>query len=188
MQNQQTEKLTLSDVEVLYDLHFESIYRFFYFKLLNKEVAEDLTGETFLSLTKAAKSNHEIENPRAYLYGIARNLFWKFLRQKYSQPISLDNLPEDFANYVHDFLEEQDQTETTEDVALKFIKKLPPRQQDILYWRLIDKLTLKEIVEKTGKDMNYVKTTQKRGIRKLRELIAIGEHTGKDDYTDESTS
>jgi DNA-directed RNA polymerase specialized sigma24 family protein len=42
--------------------------------------------------------------------------------------------------------------------------------------RLIEKMSLDEICEKLGKNMNYVKTTQKRGIRNLKFLISAAQN------------
>jgi DNA-directed RNA polymerase specialized sigma24 family protein len=52
---------------------------------------------------------------------------------------------------------------------------LPDKQRAILMLRLVEKRSLSEICELTGKDMNYVRTTQKRGIARLRELVAQAE-------------
>ena len=53
------------DIEQYYD----RIYRYCYFKVNNKSLAEDLTQETFLRFL-----NSESREPERYLYTIARNL------------------------------------------------------------------------------------------------------------------
>ena len=51
---------------------YEKIYRYCYFKIHNREIAEDITQETFL---RFFKSNY-VDNGKAmqYLYTIARNM------------------------------------------------------------------------------------------------------------------
>jgi DNA-directed RNA polymerase specialized sigma24 family protein len=66
-----------------YEYGYISILTFFAAKILDKKTAEDLTSETFVTFVKHVKNNTEIENIRAYLYGIARNVFLLHLRRKY---------------------------------------------------------------------------------------------------------
>jgi RNA polymerase sigma factor (sigma-70 family) len=49
---------------------------------------------------------------------------------------------------------------------------LPEKQRIVISLRLIEKLSLKEIAQELGKNMNYVKTTQKRAIKNLKEIFA----------------
>jgi RNA polymerase sigma-70 factor, ECF subfamily len=166
----------ITDIEVIYDLYLEKLYRFFYYKGLSKENAQDLTSHTFLGLAKQMKKQVEIKDLKAYLFGIARNVFNKYLQKKYKE-IPLSYFSEDFFHYVDDFLIEVDDSETVEEFALKYIEKLPEKQKIILEMRLIQKMNLKEICSKLDKDLNYVKTTQKRGIKNLKKLLAITKKT-----------
>lgn len=168
-----SKRISQQDIEVLYDLYFEKVYRFFYYKFLSREMAEDLTSETFLTFVKQSKKNTDIDDPKKYLFGIARNIFLKTLEEKYKKgiQISFDAIADRFADYVEE-IDESRAKQTPEDVIKPLIKQLPEKQRRILHMRLIEKHTLSDICEKLGKDMNYVKTTQKRGIKKLKELIA----------------
>src|SRR3989338_38937 len=58
----------------LYDRYVVSIYRFVFFKLPSKELAEDVTSETFLRCWQFLQQNKNIVHFRAFLYRIARNL------------------------------------------------------------------------------------------------------------------
>ena len=68
----------------IYDKYIEAIYRFVYFKLGNREEAEDVASEVFLKawqyLTDSNK--REIRNIRALLYSIARNAVIDCYRQR----------------------------------------------------------------------------------------------------------
>lgn len=163
--------LSNSDIEILYERYFEKIYRFFYYKTLNKEIAEDLTSHSFLTFIKQSKSQKEIQNPKNYLFGITKFTFLAYLKKKYKQELPLLN--EDFAVYIDNFLDEIDDKPTLEDKASKYIKMLPEKQKRVLHMRLIEKLSLAEIAAKLGKNMNYVKTTQKRGIKNLKKMLAL---------------
>ncbi len=163
--------LKFPDVQDAYERYMEGIYAFFAAKLLDKKVAEDLTSETFITFVKHVRNNTEIDNIRAYLYGIARKVFLLHLRYKYALPQVQYAEYDDFAKYTASAVEIS-HSKSLEERILPFIEKLPEKQQVIIKMRLIDKFTLTDIASKVGKDMNYVKTTQKRAIKKLRELVA----------------
>lgn len=164
-------KLVFSDVQEAYERYMEDIYAFFAAKLIDKKIAEDLTSETFVTFVKHVKSKTEIENIRAYLYGIARNVFLLHLRRKYRLSEVQYQEFDDFTVYTQTVIEKT-KAQTLEDRLLPFIATLPEQQQQIIRMRLIEKCSLSDIVAKLGKDVNYVKTTQKRAIKKLRELVA----------------
>lgn len=163
--------LIFSDVKDAYERYMGGIYAFFASKLLDKKAAEDLTSDTFMTFVQHVKNKTEIDNIRAYLFGIARKVFLLHLRKKYALPQVPYAEYDDFTAYVATAVETS-QSKSLEERILPFIEKLPEKQQIIIKMRLIDKLTLTDIVSKLGKDMNYVKTTQKRAIKKLRELVA----------------
>lgn len=161
------------ELEQLYNKHFRNIYRFFYIKLQSKETAEDLTSDTFMKFLSIIKERDDIYDPERYLFGIAKLLFIDHLRKKYK---GLKTIPiekeQDFGGFVDDFLKEVDNAPSSLDIVISYIDKLPLKQRDILKLRLVEKLSLKEICLKLNKDMNYVKTTQKRGIKNLKLLIS----------------
>lgn len=169
-----------SELEVIYNAHFRKIYRFFYYKILQRELAEDLTSDTFIRYVEMLQQKQpgEIKDPVKYLYGIAKLVLLKHLHEKYN---SIKYIPiedeDDFGAYVDDFLEEVDQAKTPEELALSYIEQLPDKQKEIITMRLINKMSLREICTETGKDMNYVKTTQKRALRSLKLLFAAGNCT-----------
>ena len=161
------------ELEQLYNKHFRNIYRFFYYKVLHKEIAEDLTSESFLKFVNVIKTKSDILDHERYLFGVVKLVFLQYLRNKYK---GLKTIPiekeQDFGAYVEEFIKEIDNKPTPEDVAIKYIEKLPQKQKQILQLRIIEKLSLKDIALKLNKDMNYVKTTQKRGIKNLKLLLA----------------
>jgi RNA polymerase sigma factor (sigma-70 family) len=85
--------------------------------------------------------------------------------------VSIDSMEDFEPGYIDEFTEEIEEKETAEEKISKYIEQLPSKQKEIITLRLIDKLDLKAICEKLNKDMNYVKTTQKRAIRSLKQLI-----------------
>jgi RNA polymerase sigma-70 factor, ECF subfamily len=172
--------MTDQELERLYNEHFRKIYRFFYYKILSREQAEDLTSDTFMRFVEMLEDKHasEVRDPVKYLYGIAKLVLLQHLKLKYN---SIRSIPieaeQDFGSYVDEFLDEVDSAPTPEELALKYIDQLPEKQRLILKLRLIEKNSLRDICTKLDKDMNYVKTTQKRGLYNLKLLFAAGECT-----------
>lgn len=159
---------------ILYDSHFDKIYKFFYYRVISREIAEDLTSETFVTFVNLVNEEKEIENIRAFLYGVAKNIFMQYLRQKYKDGIPFSVIDNDFEDFVVETNNEIKDEETPEEILLKFLDKIPTKQREVIRLRFIEKLNLDEICEKLGKDMNYVKTTQKRGMKSLKMAIETG--------------
>lgn len=161
------------NIAQLYDENFDKLYKFFYYKVLSKDIAEDLTSETFLSFADITRTSREIEKPSHFLFGIAKNIFLRYLKDKYRQGIPFTDLGDDFEEYCTKFVEEIEESETIEEKLKKYLKYIPEKQKEVLTLRFLEKLTLKEICIKTGKNMNYVKTMQRRGLKSLREALEL---------------
>jgi RNA polymerase sigma-70 factor (ECF subfamily) len=160
-------------IQKIYEDNFGKIYAYFYYRTLSKEISEDLTSETFLAMARSLRGQKELQNPKSFLYGIAKNTFLNYLKQKYrEQLVSLNELENlDFTVHIDEYIQEFPKTEILKELLHKYIKYLPEKQAQIIHLRLIEKLTIAEISERLGKDSNYVKTTQKRAIKSLRKII-----------------
>ncbi len=169
----------------IYDEQFRKLYRFFYYKVLSRELAEDLTADTFMKFVEMTQNKTEhglhpeaIRDPVKYLYGIAKLVLLESLKLKYNSIKSIAIEREsDFGAYVENYLEDLDEQKTPEEMAAKYIEMLPSKQKRVIQLRLIEKKSLTEICELLSKDMNYVKTTQKRGLHNLKTLFATGQCT-----------
>jgi RNA polymerase sigma-70 factor (ECF subfamily) len=155
--------------EQFYKNNFDKIYRFYTLRSLSREIAEDLTSSTFLAYAEIIEAKKEIKDERNYLYGIAKIKLIDYFKIKYQEvPLEIENL---------NIAEEIDHSTqiTTDRIKLishlnKLIEALPSKQKVIMQLRVFEKLKLIEIAQKLGKDLNYVKTTQKRALKKLQDL------------------
>ncbi|MFS8131169.1 MAG: RNA polymerase sigma factor [Candidatus Dojkabacteria bacterium] len=172
--------VTKNDIELIYDSQFDRIYKFFYYKTLNKNIAEDLSSETFLTFVNLLNEHKSIENLNAFLYGIAKNIFMQYLRKKYQDGIPFSAIDKDFEEYAVEFVQENENTETPEEKLLKILDMIPSKQREVIRLRFIEKLSLEEITIRLGKDMNYVKTTQKRGLKSLKMAVELNTHINDD--------
>lgn len=158
--------MSLTDLESFYDVNVTKIYRFFFFKVLNREIAEDLTSQCFLTFTKENQLK-DIENPKSFLYGIAKYIVLDFLREKYRK-MELPLNEDDETFEVENDVPEVHITEHLERV----LPLIPVKQALVLRMRFLDKLSLQEIAAKLGKDVNYVSTTQKRGFQSIKNVLS----------------
>ena len=63
-----------TDFETLYQRHGQEVWALVYARWLNADTALDITQETFLRLWKQWELGEVIQNPRAWLLRVARNL------------------------------------------------------------------------------------------------------------------
>ena len=112
------------DIEEQYD----KIYRYCYFKLHSREIAEDVTQETFL---RYLEHYHCLTTVSAlkYLYTIARNLCVDEYRKTRTEPMD-DSIPD----YT---MEETLITNLTVRTALS---KLTPDEQELLLLRYVNEV------------------------------------------------
>lgn len=119
---------------------YEKIYAFCYFKVHNREAAEDITQETFL---KYFETTQYLEKGKklAFLYTISRNCCNDYFRKaKYT--VGIDDLT--------DFSEEMaDQLETIISVR-NAVSKLNVEEQEIVLLRFTNELGIGEIAEYLG--------------------------------------
>ena len=124
------------DIEEQYD----KIFRYCYFKLFDKQLAQDITQETFLRFY-SHESNVKKKQELPYLYTIAKNLCIDVFRKK---PVeSLEAISEETTYDPTD--------QWISDLALKsIIAKLPQDEQDILYLRYASELSVVSISKIIG--------------------------------------
>jgi len=63
-----------ADFEAIYQQHSREVWALVYARWLNAEIAQDILQETFLRLWRQHQDGTRIDNPRAWLLRVARNL------------------------------------------------------------------------------------------------------------------
>ncbi|MDD5606603.1 MAG: RNA polymerase sigma factor [Candidatus Pacebacteria bacterium] len=158
----------------IYDKNINNIYRFIYFKVNSEQIAEDLCSETFIRAWKAFNrdNNHfeqEINNPRAFLYQIARNLVIDYYKQKdRAQTISLDNVV--LADQGPSLEEKVNINFDMNNIRLA-MQDLNQDYQDIIIWHYIEGLSCREIARIMNKSYGSTRVTLSRALNALREKV-----------------
>src|SRR6266404_5128186 len=128
----------------IYELYFKKIYRFIYYRVGHKEVAEDFAEEVFLKAFGKIASQNQSESFEGWLYQIARNLVIDYYRSK-KVTVALDeieNTLEYETNVVDVVSLEHDQK-----ILLRLIKQLAPEQQVVIKLKFFEDLDNQEIAE-----------------------------------------
>lgn len=160
----------------IYDRHVEAIYRFVVFKLPKKEDAQDVTAEVFTRLWQHIQSK-EINNIKAYLYQIARNLVADFYRKQEHFPdtesadVTFDGESASYDTYT-DNGRSREQIEARGELSLVLdqLDKLKEDYRDVLALRLIDGLSFAEIGVILGKEAGNVRVIYHRGLKAIKQI------------------
>lgn len=117
---------------------YDKIYKYCYFKVKNKELAEDLTQEAFLKYF-SQKGYISHGKPLAYLYTIARNQCIDYFRQKKTEPLGED-FPADC----------EENTVLTNLAVSRAVESLSSEFREIILLRFASQLTMGEISQALG--------------------------------------
>ena len=153
------------DFTATYNLYRDAIFRYYLWKCHDREVAEDLTQDTFLRFGLCLRRKEEIRHVRGFLYRIAYNLFVDHVRRK--RETSLDQLLE--AGF-EPAIDPWHQTFSRLDAErpMKMLSKMPRPYRRVLEQRFIRGLAPAEIATITGETSNTVSVRIFRGLKHLR--------------------
>lgn len=153
--------------ESLFREYADVIYRFCLYKTSDKNVAHDLTQDTFLRLWKAMNSGSTVEKPKQYIYQIARNLVVDYYKKV--KAVSLDALEQE----GFEARETSPGSELMSELLLlrDAIEKLERDYREVLYMRFIEDMNVEDIAETLGVSPNLVSVRINRGKKKLHELF-----------------
>jgi RNA polymerase sigma-70 factor, ECF subfamily len=154
-------------VGLLYDHYLDPIYRFIYYKVFSREVAEDLTSDTFLKALRQLSSYHGGRGRfNSWLYSIARNTVIDYYRTK-KEHESID----DIFDLGHDE-RTPEQIDTLASLARieEYLETLPARQREIITLRVWEGKSFAEIATILGGSEASMKMAFSRSIRELRRV------------------
>ncbi len=153
----------------LYDEYNHKIYRFIYFKVNNRETAQDLASQTFIKFLEYVRGGKTIDHTQAFLYKIARNL----IIDNFRQSLHTARIDEKFLENIPS--EENLDERVSEKIIVEHIeeklKQLQEPYREILILRFIEDLPHKEIASIVGLKENTVRVMSMRGIEMLKKEL-----------------
>lgn len=166
---------------ILYDTYVKRIFNFTYKRVLDFDLANDITSEVFLkgymNIWRFRWSNISIVS---WFYRIANNEINSYYRKKKYTPSSLEDLYGkarfeiyEQKNYLQEKLIVEKQLKDFEDFRQiqKIISTLPIKYQEVIALKYFEQKKIAEIASILGKKEGTVKSLLSRGIDKIRKLM-----------------
>lgn len=151
-----------------FEAHNDAIFRFVLYQTSSREVALDITQDTFLKTWEYLQNGHTIDNIRAFLYRIAHNAIIDYRRKKKTD--SLDNLIEQGFDYSDPLSEGTLESAQFED-ALRMLEHIDLEYRDLIVMRHVEGMSIKEIATITGQSENNISVKIHRGLEKVRTIF-----------------
>ena len=153
---------------LLYDRYFKAIYTFIYYRTRQKEVAEDLTSQTFFKALRTIQSVDSNRPFSSWLYKIAHNTIIDHFKTRKptvdieeAQHVSMDDIG---APEMIDTAQEVERLK-------KHLAHLAPIERDIIMMRIWQELSYREISEILDKTEASLKMMYSRAMKKLKSMI-----------------
>jgi RNA polymerase sigma-70 factor (ECF subfamily) len=163
---------------LLYDRYFDTVFRFVYFRVGNRQLAEDLTADTFLrALKRIGSFTWQGRDLGAWLVTIARNLVADHFKSgRYRLEVTTgDVLDAERAESGPEGSPESAVVDHVTNVALlKAVKQLNPEQQECIVLRFLQGFSVAETAQAMGKNEGAIKALQYRAVRTLARLLPDG--------------
>jgi len=163
------EKRRLLKLEELYDRYGESLYRYLVFRLGSAEDAEDVLQEAFCRFARYTVRWKLVRDPRSFVLRVARNEANRFLRRKLGRREGEKMILSGMAGgFVETFVAPE---EPLLALLLRRSEELPAEQKEIVFLKVFDGLTFKEIGSVCGVSANTAASRYRYGIEKLRDAV-----------------
>lgn len=149
----------------IYDKYIDKIYKFVYLKTTNREVAEDIVSDVFISaLNNISKFKlEETSSVKSWLYRIANNKVIDFYRTNKETWDIWDYLDMSIKN---DFAEDVDNKEKLKEV-FGYLDTIKKEHKEIVLYRIWEDLSYKEISEITWKSVDNCKKIVSRTLKTI---------------------
>jgi len=153
-----------------YEDYSDAIFRYCLVRIQQRELALDLTQETFIKTWEYLSDGKKVDNLRAFLYRVANNLIIDYVRKK--KESSLDKLmeqgfdaPAEDRNTIHNALDAK--------YVIRMLGQIDEKYRTVILLRYVDDLPIKEIAEIVGKSENVVSVRIHRGVQQIKKLIPL---------------
>lgn len=158
----------------LYDRYQEMVFRYVLFRVSDRQLAEDLTAETFLRALRRIQSvSYQGRDIGAWFVTIARNLVLDHVK---SSRYRLEQTTSEIADLSPSTTgpEQQVLDGATHEELLRCVAKLNSDQKECIALRFLQGLSVAETARLMGRNEGAVKALQHRAVRRLAQLLPEG--------------
>lgn len=155
----------------LYDLYVDTVFRYVLVRVGDRQLAEDLTAETFIrALRRIDGFTWQGRDLAAWLVTIARNLVADHVKSaRFRFEVTTEDMRD--ADRRVDAPDEEVLTRLRDDRIVEAIRGLGSDQAECITLRFLQGLSLAETAEVLGKSQGAVKQLQLRATRALRAAL-----------------
>ena len=149
----------------LYQEHLASIYRYVYSRVGSREEAEDLTSQVFMKAVRHLDYEHNAQNMRGWLFQVAYTTIADYWRAFYRAPTSSleDLLEEGWEGPTQDVI--LGMNSSAAERVQRILQHIPGRYREVLTYRFLLDLSIRETAERMGVSTANVKTLQYRALK-----------------------
>jgi RNA polymerase sigma-70 factor (ECF subfamily) len=163
------QKGDLKSIEEICSSTWEPLYRFVYFKVQNREEAEDITQETYVkALSHIRSGGSKIDKYIGFLKTVSLNILrdrWR-KSKRWGASVGFEALnPGETA--VEDYAENTAQRELIKNA----LGRLSEEQQKVIELRIIKGYSVAETANKMSKKEGTVRVIQYRALKELASII-----------------
>jgi len=139
--------------------YYDEIFRYCYHNVGNKEIAEDICQDTFVSYIEHQSDYQSRGKLKNYLYTIARNKCIDYFKK--STPIYMGEVPG----------ESYDNTFEVEIEVKQMLQTLPEELRQVIILRFFQNLKFKDIASIMGTNTSNVKYKVKKALELLQSEV-----------------
>lgn len=155
----------------LYDQYVDSVFRFIYYRVNDRALAEDFTSETFLrALRRISSINYQGRDIGAWFITIARNIVFDHTKSaRYRLELTTGDVIE--GNEVDAGPELAVLTNLTNARLLEAVNSLGDEQKECIVLRFLNGLSVAETASVMGKNDGAIKALQHRAVKRLASVL-----------------
>ena len=150
-----------------YRQYRSEIYLYLYSLCKSRELTEDLLQETFLKAILSLQNNHA--NVRAWLYMVARNLFFNYIKKEKNNVV-LEDLEEYDVNKKEDLLNEI-LKEEQKYLLYKALERIETSKREVLELQYFGGFSQKEIAMMLHTSPENVTVLSYRGKKEIKKYL-----------------
>ena len=150
----------------LYNKHYRDLYLYLYSMCRNREIAEDLVQETFLKAILSLSESHC--NFQAWLYMVARNLYFNFAKKEKSK-LNLDDIsttPSREAPLIESIVDNEEHK-----LCFEALQNLSGAKKEVLILQYFGGFSQKEIASILRITPENVRVLSYRAKKELRKIM-----------------
>jgi RNA polymerase sigma-70 factor (ECF subfamily) len=161
---------------LIYDAYVDMVFRYIFFRVHDRYLAEDFASETFTrALRRIDSVSFQGRDVGAWLITIARNIIRDHIKSsRYKLEVTAADMRD--ADQVTEGPEDSVIADLTHAELLTCVKQLSPEQQECIALRFLQGLSVSETALAMERNDGAIKALQHRAVRRLAKLLPEGLH------------